>query len=81
MDQKTVRLLAIATQIGFGVAVPLLIFIGGGAFLDKKTGHSPLFLLIGLVIGLIGAGYELYDLVRKLPAGRQPPPKRPNGPR
>ncbi|MCA1669706.1 MAG: AtpZ/AtpI family protein [Thermomicrobia bacterium] len=80
MDRNTVRLLAIATQIGFGVAVPLLIFVGGGAFLDKKTGHSPLFLLIGLVIGLIGAGYELFDLVRKLPAGRQPPPKRPNGP-
>lgn len=76
MDRNSVRLFALATQLGFGVAVPLILFVGGGAFLDRKTGTSPLFLLIGLVVGLIGAGYEIYDLVRKLPTGKRPPPNR-----
>ncbi len=73
MDPKTLRLLALATQVGFGIAGPLVVFIGGGVFLDKKAGTSPLFLFIGLFLGLLGAGYAIYDLVRKMPSGRQPP--------
>ncbi len=73
MDPKTLRLLALATQVGFGIAGPLVVFIGGGVFLDKKVGTSPLFLFIGLFLGLLGAGYAIYDLVRKMPSGRQPP--------
>jgi len=69
--------LAVASQLGFGIAGPLIVFIAGGVFLDKKVGTSPLFLLIGVVFGMIGAGYAMYDLVRKLPTG-PPPPKRPD---
>lgn len=79
VDRNQLRLLAIASQVGFGIAGPLIVFIGGGVFLDKKVGTSPLFLLIGMVFGMIGAGYAMYDLVRKLPTGR-PPPKRPDRP-
>lgn len=79
MDRNQLRLLAIASQLGFGIAGPLIVFIAGGVFLDKKIGTSPLFLLVGVVFGLIGAGYAMYDLVRKLPTNR-PPPKRPDRP-
>jgi ATP synthase protein I len=77
VDRNQLRLLAVASQLGFGIAGPLIVFIAGGVFLDKKVGTSPLFLLIGVVFGMIGAGYAMYDLVRKLPTGR-PPPKRPD---
>jgi F0F1-type ATP synthase assembly protein I len=80
MDRKELSALALASQLGFTVAGPLIVFILGGIFLDKKTGTSPLFLLIGVVCGMIGAGYAIYDLVRKLPSGRQHPPDRPGGP-
>ena len=79
MDQNQLRLLAIASQLGFGIAGPLIVFIVGGIFLDKKAGTSPLFLLIGVVFGMIGAGYAIFDLVKKLPSGRTPP-KRPDEP-
>lgn len=80
MDQKELNLLAIASQLGFSIAGPLIVFILGGIFLDRKVGTSPLFLLIGVVFGLVGAGYAMYDLVRKLPSGRHPPPKGPSKP-
>jgi len=79
VDRNQLRLLAVASQLGFGIAGPLIIFIAGGIFLDKKVGTSPLFLLIGVVFGMIGAGYAIYDLVRKLPSGRTPP-RRPDQP-
>jgi len=77
VDQNQIRLLAVASQLGFGIAGPLIVFIVGGIFLDKKVGTSPLFLLIGVVFGMIGAGYAIFDLVKKLPTGR-PPPTRPD---
>ena len=73
MDQNQLRLLAIASQLGFGIAGPLIVFIVGGIFLDKKVGTSPLFLLIGVVFGMIGAGYAIFDLVKKLPIGPHAP--------
>ena len=78
VDRNTIRVLAIASQLGFSLAVPLVVFIVGGIFLDKKVGTSPLFLLIGIVFGFIGAGYGLYDTVKRIPTGRRPPPNRPD---
>ncbi len=77
MEQKELNTLALASQVGFSIAGPLIVFIVGGIFLDKKVGTSPLFLLIGIALGLIGAGYAMYDLVRKLPSGRKRPPNPP----
>jgi F0F1-type ATP synthase assembly protein I len=78
MDRKELSTLALASQLGFSIAGPLVL---GGIFLDKKVGSSPLFLLIGIACGLIGAGYAMYDLVRKLPSNRRRPPDSPGGTR
>jgi len=47
-------------QLGFSLALPLVIGIAGGAWLDKKFSTSPLFTLIGLMVGLSIAGYSFY---------------------
>lgn len=77
MDQNTIRTLALASQLGATLAGPFVVFIGGGVLLDRKVHTSPIFLLIGIVIGFIVAGVGLYDIVRHLPTGGRPPPKRP----
>ena len=81
MDRKELSTLAVASQLGFSIAGPLVVFVVGGIFLDKKVGSSPLFLLIGIACGLIGAGYAMYDVVRKLPSSRRRPPDSPGGTR
>jgi len=80
VDRNTLRVIALASQLGISMVVPLVVFVLGGIFLDKKVGTSPLFLLIGVVCGFIGAGYAVYDTVKQLPTGRRPPPKRPDRP-
>ncbi len=80
MDPKTLRMFALASQLGFSLAAPLVFFIGGGILLDRKVGTTPLFLLVGVILGMIGAGYGLWDVVKRFPTEqirRRPPSKRP----
>ncbi len=53
-----------AVGIGFAVAAGMILPILLGVFLDSRTGRGPVFVLIGLVIGLAIAGYELMRLTK-----------------
>jgi F0F1-type ATP synthase assembly protein I len=37
-------------ELGFLIAVPLIIFLLGGLWLDKKMQTTPLFLILGLLL-------------------------------
>lgn len=51
--------------IGFGTsfAVGMVIFALGGHWLDVKFGHESLFTLLGIFLGLIYGGWELWKLI------------------
>lgn len=55
--------IGLASTLGFGIAVSLAVLVGGGVWLDTKMDSAPLWSLVGLVLGLIAAGYQLYELV------------------
>lgn len=55
-----------ATQIGFSVAITCVIFVGGGKYLDNYTGKSPLFTLLGIILGLAAAIYLVWQIVKPL---------------
>jgi hypothetical protein len=59
---QDLRKIAIATTLGFGVAVSLAVMVGGGVWLDGRLDTAPVFTLIGLALGLLSAGYQLYEL-------------------
>lgn len=59
-DYKSIGL---AATMGFGIAVSLAVLAGGGVWLDIRFNSAPLWTLIGLVLGLVAAGYQLYELV------------------
>ncbi len=56
-------MVGLATGLGISVVASLIVFIGLGIFLDQWLGRSPVFTLIGVAVGLIAAGYQLYELV------------------
>lgn len=66
--------IGLVSTLGFGIALSLALLVGGGVWLDTKFDTAPLWTLVGLVLGLIAAGYQLYELVL---ASRK---DRPNGP-
>ncbi len=56
--------ISLVGQIGWSVAVPLIVFILIGVFLDKQFGTKPALTLGGLVLGMIVSFYSLYQFLK-----------------
>lgn len=58
--------LDVAYQLGYLIALPIVILGFGGAYADKQFGTSPIFLLIGIVLSFIittvGAFRKIKDI-------------------
>ena len=51
-------------NLGINFAVGMGLFSFGGYKLDQKRGDGNLFTLLGMFLGLIYGGYEVWKLVR-----------------
>src|SRR5438552_2304727 len=69
-DKGLMRAAVLASQLGFSVACPLAAFVIGGYWADGKFNTKPLFLLLGLAVGIIAAGAALYQVMQAQPTGR-----------
>lgn len=56
------RAVGLALQFGSTVVGAFLIGLGGGIWLDRRLGTSPLFLFVGLILAFIAVGYSLYEI-------------------
>lgn len=63
---KTFYAISVAMQLGFLILIPVAAFLWLGAYIDDKTNTSPLFLLIGLVIGFSTTAYSVFHLLQPL---------------
>ena len=52
--------LSLVFQLGLSLAVPLVVGIGSGVWLDQRFNFYPRFTLLGIVVGLIVSGYTFY---------------------
>lgn len=53
-------------ELGYMIAIPIVVLGFGGAFLDKKYGTSPLFILLGIVISVTISSISVYKKVKSL---------------
>ena len=60
------RLVARLLGVGWYVAICIVGGVWGGVWLDGKLGASPLFLLIGLMLGIGAAGAGMYRMLAAL---------------
>jgi ATP synthase protein I len=58
--------LALVGQLGFTIAIPIALFAILGNFLDGKVQSGHVFLLLGLLLGLISGIYGAYRLLSRL---------------
>jgi len=63
-DQQDAKVVGLAAGLGCAVVASLIGAIGFGLLLDQWLDTTPVFTLIGVAVGLIAAGYELYELVQ-----------------
>ncbi|MFH1657030.1 MAG: AtpZ/AtpI family protein [bacterium] len=60
---KTFYALSLAWQLGFIIIIPIGGFLFLGVLGDKVLKTKPLFLIIGLLVGIIVTVYEVYHLI------------------
>lgn len=64
----------LAAGLGCSVVASLILLIGGGVALDRVFATTPLLTLAGVGLGLVVAGYQLYELSRVGLKDRSPGP-------
>ena len=57
--------------VGWFVGISILLGVLGGLWLDNKFGTKPLFVIVGLILGLIVAGYGVYQMLLPLIRNKQ----------
>ena len=60
---KTFYALSLAWQLGFFISIPISGFMFLGFWIDDFFESKPLFLIIGLFVGLTITIYEVYHLI------------------
>ncbi|MDP9381697.1 MAG: AtpZ/AtpI family protein [Chloroflexota bacterium] len=62
LDRSTVRALGLVSGIGFSIAISIGLGVVLGLLVDDALGTAPLFLIVGILVGLGLSGYTLYRL-------------------
>lgn len=58
--------IAKALNLGSTIIISLLLPLGIGCWIDYKLNTTPIFLLLGVLFGLVLAFYSLYQLTKNL---------------
>ena len=64
MGGATPSNLGIAFDLGIRLGISVILGLGGGLLLDSWVRTSPLFTLIGMVLGIGAAMYTIWDVAR-----------------
>ncbi|MFA6552624.1 MAG: AtpZ/AtpI family protein [Candidatus Paceibacterota bacterium] len=65
-DENKKSALALGLELGYTIAVPIIVFALLGRFLDKSLGTSPFLLLAGILISIFLSSYIIYKKVSKI---------------
>lgn len=66
-NRKQLRAAGMAAGLGCSIVTGLIVCILGGVLLDRWLDTTPIFTLVGVFLGILAAGSQLYRLAR---AGR-----------
>ncbi len=66
-DTKSfVRPLALAWELGYTIAIPIVVLALAGRFLDKNFGTSPILLLVGIFVSVLLTSFLVYRKTKKV---------------
>ncbi len=57
--------LAASSQLGFTISFPIAGGVLLGVYIDKKTGHAPLFTILFLILGVIVSFTTIYRIIKE----------------
>ena len=54
----------VAFDLGIRLGISVILGLGGGLLVDSWLGTSPIFTLVGMVLGIGAAMYTIWDVAR-----------------
>jgi len=63
-------------NLGWLIMLNMLVFSGGGLWLDRRFRTAPWLMLTGVLLGFFGSGYTLLKAVKKLEATEAKKPRK-----
>jgi F0F1-type ATP synthase assembly protein I len=63
---KEFKVWSLAGQLGFSIAIPIVIFALIGRIIDKALGTSPFILLGGILLSIFVSSWLIYKKVRDI---------------
>lgn len=65
---QLIRVVDVARLVGFGWYFGACVIVGvvGGYFLDKWLGTKPIFILIGMILGVVAGFYGMFKMLLPL---------------
>jgi len=57
---------SLAWELGYSIAIPLVVFALLGRFLDKKLGTSPWLLLAGILLSIAVTSWLVWQKTKKI---------------
>ena len=60
------KTISLAWELGYTIAVPLVVFAFLGRFLDKKYESSPIVLLSGIFLAMMISGFLVFKKTKKI---------------
>lgn len=58
--------LSLVFELGYLIAIPIVVCAFGGRFLDRSFGTSPIFLLVGIAIAMVVSGVMVMGRIRDM---------------
>lgn len=63
-DANASNSIGIAFDLGLRLGISVILGLGGGLLLDGWLRTSPIFTLVGMVLGIAAAMYTIWDVAR-----------------
>lgn len=61
----TFKLLPLALEVGYTIAIPIVLFALLGRFLDRMFNSSPWLLLAGILVSILASSFLIYQKMKK----------------
>ncbi|KKU93886.1 MAG: hypothetical protein UY26_C0003G0034 [Candidatus Jorgensenbacteria bacterium GW2011_GWA1_48_13] len=61
-----IRPLALAWELGYTIAIPIVVMALGGRFLDRYFGTGPILLLVGIFVSVLLTSFLVYRKTKKV---------------
>lgn len=65
-ERKTWSLVGFAWDLGYSIAIPLILFVVGGVFIDRELESSPMFLLTGVFFSIFLSSMTIYKKTKSI---------------